>query len=121
MLRGSPSMPGSVQAIATIEIPDNASVCDLDDPARLLEHELRPSAVITRDLAVTQAWALRIHKERRYVGVSWWSYYDARWANVGLWTVADVRVNVEPLTLNHPAISQAAMILRRRIERPSRL
>jgi len=114
LLRGTPSLPGSVRALATYELSDPAAVCDLDDAGRLLEYGLRPSRVVTRDRAVSQNWARVIFEQRRYAGVRWWSYYSADWGSIGLWSTSDLVVaDVQALTLEHPAlVSAAAAIVR---------
>jgi hypothetical protein len=53
ILEGSPSLPGSARAIARFRLPDDALVCNLDDPAVLQELGLRPSDVVSRDYART--------------------------------------------------------------------
>ena len=114
MLRGSPSLPGSFQALATFELDPAVKICDLDDAGRLLELGLRPSQVVTRDRRVTQAWALRIYREARWGGIRWWSYYDPRWGSHGMWDTAALSLRkVDPLTLDHPAITEAAEVLNR--------
>lgn len=112
LLLGSPLLPGSVAAVATVTL--NASVCDLDDAARLVDLGLRPSEVVTRDRAVTQAWALRIYGERRWAGVRWWSYHDPRWGSHGIWDVDTLALEgVEPVSLDHPGVLEAAEVLSR--------
>lgn len=116
MLRGLPSLRGSVQAIASLDLDPDVRICDLDDAGRLLELNLRPSQVVTRDRPVTQTWALRIFREARWAGIRWWSYYDPRWGSHGVWDTGALDLNsVEPLTLDHPAITEAAEILNRRV------
>lgn len=109
-----PDLPGSVRSLATCELADDAPICDLDDPATLVRLGLRPSEVVTRDTAVTQRWALRIYRERRWIGVGWWSYYDPRWRSYALWDRVGLSVRqVERLSLEHPAIVEASTIIRR--------
>jgi hypothetical protein len=116
IFRGLPGLPGSVQAITTFELDPEVMICDLDDASRLLELRLRPSQIVTRDRKVTQAWALRIFREGRWGGIRWWSYYDPRWGSHGIWrTEALSVIGVEPLTLDHPAIAEAADVLNRRV------
>lgn len=116
MLRGLPTLRGSAQAIASFELDPGAKICDLDDASRLVELDLRPSQVVTRDRTVTQTWALRLFRERRWAGIRWWSYYDPRWGSHGVWDAGalDLR-EVEPLSLDHPAITEAADVLNRRV------
>lgn len=114
LLRGTPSLPGTVRALVSYELGDAASLCNMDDANRLADMALRPSRVVTRDRAVTQAWARELFSTREFAGVRWWSYYDPDWGSVGLWdttalTVADIVV----LTVDHPVfVSAAAEIVR---------
>jgi hypothetical protein len=114
MLRGAPSLPGSVKALATYTLDDVTPVCDLDDAGRLVALGLRPSQVVTRDRTVTRAWALRLFAEAIWCGVRWWSYYDPRWGSHGIWGIDLLSVNVvEPLTLRHPALLESSEVLNR--------
>jgi hypothetical protein len=112
MLRGTPSLPGSMRALAHYELPGSAAVCDLDDAHRLVALALRPSQVVTRDRAATQAWALALFEQGLFAGVRWWSYYDPRWGSYGLWEHSGLALTgVEALTLAHPAVTEAADVL----------
>lgn len=109
-----PDLPGSVRSLATYELAEDAPICDLDDAATLVRLGLRPSQVVTRESEITQRWALRIHQERRWIGVRWWSYYDARWHSYALWDRAGLSVKqVERLSLDHPAVVEASDVIRR--------
>lgn len=110
----TPELPGSRKALATYELDDGVTVFDLDDTRALQELGLRPSQVVTRERAVTQRWAREIFSRRRAAGVRWWSYYDPRWYAYALWERTGLRVrSVEPLDLDHPAVREAAEVLRR--------
>lgn len=112
MLRGLPGQPQMVRAIATYEIGKAESICDFDDPGELAARSLRPSDVITRDRERSQAWALRLFQEKRWAGVRWWSYHDARWASFGLWDRRSIGVSrVAALTIEYPALAEAARVL----------
>lgn len=114
LLRGVPTLPGSVRALATYDLADGPAVCDLDDAHRLVQLSLRPSDVVSRDRARTQGWAARIYADAEYAGVRWWSYYDPRWGSFGLWDITGIRVaGVAPLALDHPAVTEAADVLLR--------
>jgi hypothetical protein len=99
-------------AVADLELDDTSTLIDLDDPAVLSGEGLRPSRVATRDRSVTQPQALALFKRHRSVaGLRWWSSWEALWTNVTLFDrvmpklrLADVR----ELTLNDPALLQAA-------------
>lgn len=86
--------------------------CDLDAPAPLAERSLIPSDVATRDRTITQAWASRIRAEHRWHGVRYWSSLEAKWPVVARWSFEDLEVqDVEPLTVSHPALRDAAVFL----------
>ena len=113
LLEPPPSLPNAVRAVIGYEI--DATLCDLDDPRRLVELDLRPSTVVTHDRATTQRWARQIFDAGTFDGVSWWSRRDARWTSCGVWRHAGARVqNVDVLPdLDHPAVADAAAVLLR--------
>lgn len=116
MLEGSPSLPGSARALARYRLPTQAPVCDLDDPARLLDLSLRPSDIVTRDYHRSRAWARRIHARGEWSGVRWWSYYDPQWSSFGLWDIRNLAVEeVAVLRISDPAIREAARVISRRV------
>lgn len=112
MLR--PRLPGAVTALATFSI-DAITLCDLDEPRELVTQALPPSHVITRDRERTQAWALSLWGQHRYHGVRWWSYHEGRWGSLGIWDLEHfsrrAKYEIEPLTLQHPAVQEAADVL----------
>ena len=116
MFRGSPALPGSQRAIASYRLPDDAPICNLDDPTQLSKLGLRPSDVVSREYVRTRAWALQINEERRWMGVRWWSYYDPRWTSFGIWDIDGIAVQaVNVLRLDAPAVLEAARTIARRI------
>jgi RES domain len=107
---------GSALALAELEDAplESAGLRDLDDPAVLVAEAWRPSWVVGRDRAVTQAMAVRVF-EAGGLGLSWWSTIDASWTNVTLFaerTIAAGLVGVartpERLSLSHPAVVATA-------------
>jgi len=119
ILDGSPSLPGSVRALARYTLRDDAPVCDLDDPKQLRELKLRPSDVVSRDYTRTRSWARLIYEQRKWAGVEWWSYYDSRWTSVGLWDISALSLeHVEWLRLDEAALIEASRIIARRIVEP---
>ena len=112
-----PFLPGGRRALGTYSLPDDTPLLDLDDARNLLERGLRPTQVIERNRAATQAWALKIFQEtnpdgsRKWSGVRWWSYHRPHWGIVGLWGVTPECVEVEALSLGHPAVVDAARAL----------
>ncbi len=113
-----PALPGSRRSLGIYEVPDDLPVLDLDDARALLDRGLRPTQVIARNRPATQAWALAIFREvdsrgdRLWDGVRWWSYHRPQWRIYGLWGSITPRcMRVEPLTLTHPAVVDAANVL----------
>jgi hypothetical protein len=116
MFRGLPVWPASRRVLAWYDLDDAVPICNLDDPAHLTARGMRPSDVITRDYTRSQTWALAIFKEHRWAGVSWWSFHDSRWASIGLWDRRAVtNFGFEELTIDSPAIVEAAAVLSIRI------
>ena len=101
--------------LASIALPDRAQVIDLDDPAVLSAHDLRPSRVATRHRDVTQPQALALYRRHRFAaGLRWWSVYEALWANVTVFERAAGRLTlgaVRRLTLDDPAVVESAAFL----------
>lgn len=115
LLAGPPALPGSIRALVSYAT-SSSRVLDLDDARALLARRLRPSEVVTRDRAVTQPWALAAYREKRWAGIRCWSYYDPRWGSIGLWDTSGLRVaSVEPLSFQHPAVTEASGVLVRTI------
>jgi len=109
-----PRLPGAVRALLRCELADGARIADLDDPALLLRHRLRPSRVVTRDRAVTQRWAAELYRQHDDDGLSWWSAWWPDWSVYAVWALPQVTVTeVTPLSLTHPAVRQAAATLNR--------
>ena len=79
------SRRGLPLALAELELPDEAELVDLDDPAVLRRERLRPSRIATRERELTQPQALALHaRHRDAVGLRWWSTFESLWANVTL-------------------------------------
>ncbi|MBT8160966.1 MULTISPECIES: RES family NAD+ phosphorylase [Arthrobacter] len=108
---GTPA--GTVKALVKYE--GDPAILDLDDPGVLQDWSLRPSSVVSRDRQSTQQWARSMYDTGDYAGLSWWSVYEPRWASYGLWDVSSLSVMGRPevLTLSHPAVQDAAALIRR--------
>lgn len=101
-------------ALAAIELPDDAELVDLDDPATLRRRRLRPSVVATRHREITQPQALAVHRDTDAAGIRWWSIHESLWANYTLFdrSVSALSVGeVRPLELDDPAVAEAAEFL----------
>lgn len=114
----APQVHGARRALGVYRLPDDLPVLDLDDPAELAQRGLRPTQVVVRNLAVTQAWAHRIWDERdvhdparrRWRAVRWWSYHRPFWPVLGSWQRPELD-HVEDLDLTHTAVRDAAAAL----------
>ena len=93
---------------------------DLADADALAERALRPTQIVTRNLAVTQAWGRRVWNERdphdahqhRWQAVKWWSYHRPSWSVIAGWKRPEFE-GVEDLRLDHPVVRDAAAALSR--------
>ena len=119
VLCGSPALPASTRALASYALPDDAAICNLDDPLQVNKLGLRPSDVVSRDYVRTRAWALRIFQEKRWIGARWWSYYEPQWSSIGLWDIRQLVVtDIQVLHLEHAAVVEASRAIVRRIVYP---
>ena len=102
-------------ALATLELPERAQVIDLDDPAMLTAHDLRPSLVATRRREVTQPQALQLYRRHRFAaGLRWWSVFEALWTNFTIFERAAGRlvlVGLRGLHVDDPVVTEAADVL----------
>ncbi|ABK02109.1 hypothetical protein Arth_0711 [Arthrobacter sp. FB24] len=105
--------PGTRKALVKYE--GDPPILDLDDPEALQEWSLRPSNIVSRDRASTQQWARSMYETGDYAGLSWWSFYEPRWASFGLWDITGLTPvgDPEPLTMTHDAVQDAATLIRR--------
>lgn len=106
-------------AVAELELPDDAELVDLDEPAVLRRERLRPSRVATRERAVTQPQALALHeKHGEAAGLRWWSTFESQWLNVTLFDRAAPLlrlVSVQVLDVDGDEITAAADVLGLRV------
>jgi len=107
------------KTLGVYELPDDLRICDLDDPHRLVELGLRPTQIVTRNLAVTSEWAHRIWSQRspaigdrKWQAVQWWSFHRPNWTVIASWERPKL-VELEHLNLNHPAVVASAKSLNR--------
>lgn len=94
---------------------------DLDDAATLVKLGIRPSDVVVQDLGTTQNIARRIYEQRSETrsGISWWSSQLPSESSVVLWGSGGEPpaglslVGIQPLSIDHPAVVEAASKLYR--------
>lgn len=115
-----PLIPESRRALATYLLDDDTPLLDLDDARNLYTRGLRPTQIIERNRAATQALALSVFNERNdrgariWHGIRWWSYHRPQWRIIGYWGERVPRLlMVEELTLTSPAVTDAATSLKR--------
>jgi len=106
-------------AVATLRLPDEAVLVDLDDPQVLAAEELRPSEVATAERTASQAAAAAIHERHPdAVGIRWWSTFEPAWANVTLFDRAGEALEVEgvrELRIDDEVVGEAAQFLGLRV------
>ncbi|MEY9853072.1 hypothetical protein ABH923_002750 [Leifsonia sp. EB41] len=114
--------PGARYALARYSMNDDTPIVTLDDAATLLSRGMRPTQVVIRNVPYTQSVALNIFRERaasgerRWAGISWWSFWKPIWPVTAVWFEKHedfplALVDVEPLHLAHPAMLEAAKSL----------
>ena len=101
--------------LAELELPGDARLVDLDDPAVLRRERLRPSGVATRQREITQPQALALHEAHAdAAGLRWWSTFESLWANVTLFDRAASAlrlVSARALEVDDEAVAAAADVL----------
>jgi hypothetical protein len=105
-------------ALATFEAPDDLPLFELNDVDALRSIGVtRPTDVVTRDRAITQAWARTIFERGGFAGVRWWSYYNPDWPVVGLWDHNSLTLARPPeiLTVDGAIVLEAAAAIVRQI------
>lgn len=114
---------GSFDVLLAIDGERVGPIIDLDEPREMARRGLRPSTVATRARTPTQELARAIYKEGG-PGFAWWSTIEAAWSNVTLFAErvgrsARVAVKPQALTVDHPAVVEAADLTGVRIARRS--
>jgi hypothetical protein len=111
---------GLPYALATYELPDDVPIFDLNDVDALKSiGVMRPTDVVTRDRAITQAWARTIFLGGAYAGARWWSYYNPDWPVAGLWDRTRIQLAKAPEVLSSTSavVRDAATTIVRQITR----
>ena len=112
---------GRPLALATFEAPDDLPPFELTAVEALRSIGVtRPTDVVTRDRAITQAWARTIFERGGFAGVRWWSYYNPDWPVVGLWDHKSLTLARPPeiLTVDGAIVLEAAAAIVRQIAGP---
>lgn len=107
---------GRALALVRVSVPPNvlARTVDLCDPEVLVREGLRPDRLAARDRTSTQRIAADLHRAG-HAGLRWWSALAGDWHTIVLfrdrlaeWPVHDAP---ERLTVDHPAVGEAAHAL----------
>jgi hypothetical protein len=107
-----PALPGSLRAIATLELDEtNHPLLDLDDPAVLFSRGIRPTHVVVRNRPRTQAIAASVFGENSWAGIQWWSYHRPQWVAVVVWELSGLSLARVEAIAGHPALFAAASTL----------
>ncbi|WP_420813457.1 RES domain-containing protein [Leifsonia flava] len=119
-----PYLPSGRRALAAYEIPDLLRFIDLDDARNLVDRGLRPTQVVSKNLGVTQGWAMDVFRERnsngapRWDGLRWWSFWRPNWTVFARWRPVGGSpdhqlLNIEYIDITHHVVDVARKELRR--------
>lgn len=107
---------GHTLALVTIGLPApiRESLADLCDPATLVRYGIRPDETASRDRRTTQRIAADLHAAG-HPGLRWWSALSGDWHTLALFRdrldETPTYGTPAPLTLEHPAVREAALTL----------
>lgn len=114
---------GHPLALVSLQPPGHVMdrLLDLCDPAKLVEHSIKPDEIAAASTVTTRAIADGIHA-RGYAGLRWWSAFRGEWHTVTLFLDHAPLTEVdfsppEALSLDHPAVVKAAQALMIQIQR----
>jgi RES domain len=85
-------------------------LADLCDPAVLLEHDIRPDLLASRDVTKTQSVAKGLQK-KGLAGLRWWSALSGDWHTIVVFEGQLEYGAPEVLTLAHAAVRDASVAL----------
>lgn len=98
----------------TLTEAQRSRVVDLCEPGTLVELDLAPDRIASRQRHVTQGIAATIHAAGWW-GLRWWSAFFGEWHTVVLFSdrldAAIEHSEPEPLAVEHPAVVDAARAL----------
>lgn len=110
-------------ALVAVTLPEGTRdrVADLGDPKVLVRLGVRADETASRHRSTTQRIAAKVHA-RKHAGLRWWSAFFGEWHAVVLFRdrvkAALVYDPPEAITLENPALRDAAELLGVRIARP---
>ncbi|GAA1423965.1 RES family NAD+ phosphorylase [Agrococcus citreus] len=105
--------------LGAFELPDSLRLADFDDPRVLSDFDVRVSEVTARDPRRTQAIAAAVH-DADFDGISWGSHYHPSLMNLAVFEPAEHGLRctaIEKLDIDHAAVSAAAGLIVRHIDR----
>ena len=109
---------GKTLALVECQI-GKSKLADLCDPRVLVQHDLAPDVLASRDVAKTQRVAAALNKEG-YEGLRWWSALSGDWHTIVLFQGKIDYAEPEPLTIGHQAVRDASVALGIQLAAPSR-
>lgn len=116
------SIPGARYALHRFSIEDECPIIDLDDSQTLVDYGLRPTQIVTPNRSLSQRWALKLYEDKNpssgyaWHGIRWWSRTHSDWPVLGLFRCIPEYIDTEHLSIKHPAVRDAAAVLRRKIK-----
>lgn len=113
---------GHPRAIAEFELVERP-LLNLDDAETLVRLGIAPSRIVVQDLGFTQSLARTLYESNvdQYAGLTWWSSQMPSESSVMLWGHEGVPpegirlVGIQALSLEHPAVIEAAAQLYRQL------
>jgi RES domain len=94
-------------------------LADLCDPKILVQHDLAPDVLASRDVTKTQQVATALSK-KGYEGLRWWSALSGDWHTIVVFEGKIACGEPVILTVAHPAVHDASVALGIRLAAPGR-
>lgn len=112
MMLPFPTVPGGHRALGHYHLDEDLEpLLNLDDARTLLDRGLRPTDIVVRNRPRTQDIAKKVHAERRWGGISWWSMHRPQWVLHVIWDMSSLEVRaIEPIA-GHSGLREAADLL----------
>lgn len=100
---------GKPLALVECRVSD-IKIADLCDPRVLVQHDIAPDVLASREIAKTQAIAAALSKAG-FDGLRWWSALSGDWHTIVLFQGDIAYGEPEQLTIGHKAVLEASVAL----------